>query len=693
MPVKRRTVWRAGAQGSCNIGYGYVLVVAEKPKAARKIAEALSNNKPRVCKFGKVPYWVVSWQGRIYVVASAAGHLFGLITEERGFPVFNYYWAPLWHIDASASYTRPFFETLEALGRKASTFINACDYDIEGSVIGYMIIRHLGGVNRAYRAKFSALTRRDIQHAFRRLSPLDWDMIEAGLARHELDWIWGINVSRALMESLYSVTGKRMVLSAGRVQSPTLIEAVARDREVNLFVPIPSFAVNVSISIGGFTYTGRIAVYDTRREAKLAAEELKKLRFLKVTSYREWKEKVPPPYPFNLSDLQAEAAKYFGYSPMFTQKIAEQLYLDGLISYPRTNSQKIPDTVDVTSIVKELQRITEYRQLTSYVLRAASGLPRPRNGPKDDPAHPAIHPTGEVPTEPLTGARKKIFDLIVRRFLASMAPAATIAHARARLTASNIGSLELAGLYIQEPGWLNIYHFAKPQESRIPRFRVGEKIEIKRVSVRVVYSNPPEPYTKASLVRWMERVGIGTEATRARIVEILFERKYLSLKGRKVEVTELGHAVAEILAKYFPQLTSVELTRYFEEKLESIRNKKSTRLEVVKEAKILLRTILTDYKLTAMRDVGIELAKALNIVKPNKHCIVCQREPLENNLCRFHLEALEKLRAAFNEWHKRDDIDCIEFLRKVSRLKSTGRWIREISEYFAKKGKCPFTSV
>ncbi|HIQ23938.1 MAG TPA: DNA topoisomerase I [Pyrodictium delaneyi] len=692
--MARRRLQRDKSSTGCATGHGYVLVIAEKPKAARKIAEALSSGaRPKLCRLGKVPYWLVLWNGRLHVIASAAGHLFGLTTDERGFPVFSYYWAPLWRIDSSASYTKRFFEVLETLAGRAAVFINACDYDIEGSVIGYMIIKSLGDVKRAYRAKFSALTRQDIQRAFRRLEPLDWDMIEAGLARHELDWIWGVNVSRALMDSVSSVTGRRIVLSAGRVQSPTLIEVVVRNKEINLFVPLPSFAVNVTIALGDYKHTGRIAVYETRQDALEAAEKLRQTRFLKVVYYREWRERLLPPYPFNLSDLQAEAARLFGYSPMFTQRVAEQLYLDGLISYPRTNSQKMPESIDVAAIVRNLARIGVYRNLVDYLLRTTGGILRPRNGPKDDPAHPAIHPTGEVSSTPLTGAQKKIYDLIVRRFLASMASPAILTRTHARLAAPGIGFFELSGLRILDYGWLRIYYFAAPKESQIPRLKVGDIVDIKRVSVRIAYSSPPEPYTKASLVKWMERMGIGTEATRARIVELLFERGYLTSRGKRIDVTELGYAVARVLAKYFPQLTSIELTRYFEEHLEAIRARKTSRSAVIDEAKRLLSSILAEFKKSAMESVGMELAKALNIIKPGNTCTICQREATETGLCHFHQEALQRLLQGYIEWRRRTGVGCLEFLQKIAQLSSAGHWVREVATYFARQGKCPFSAL
>jgi DNA topoisomerase-1 len=153
---------------SCTLPSRYILVIAEKPKAASRIADALSDgSRARLCRRYGVPFWITFWHGKPYVIASAAGHLFGLTTDESGFPVFSYYWAPLWEIDESAKHTRKFFEIIAYLAKRAYMFVNACDYDIEGSVIGYSILKAIGGLQRAKRARYSALTRTDIRRAFR----------------------------------------------------------------------------------------------------------------------------------------------------------------------------------------------------------------------------------------------------------------------------------------------------------------------------------------------------------------------------------------------------------------------------------------------------------------------------------------------------------------------------------------------
>jgi DNA topoisomerase-1 len=678
--------------GTCTLPSRYVVIIAEKPKAGRRIAEALGGRATRHCRAWGIPYWLFRLNGTYYVVAPSAGHLFGLTTSEYGFPVFSYEWAPLWQIDESAHYTKKFYALMSVIFRGAFLAINACDYDIEGSVIGYMIIKSFFDVRRARRMKFSALTTIDIQRAFRRLEPLDWNMVEAGLARHELDWLWGINVSRALMEALRVVTGQKVVLSAGRVQSPTLIEAVRRDLERRLHVPLPSFVVEAKLWFQGRTWRVRVFTHTVRAKAYEVARRLKSLGYMVASLVERKSVQLPPPPPFNLGDLQSEAARIYGLSPMKTQDVAEQLYLEALISYPRTNSQKIPLTIDVTSILKGLARLPEYRSLVARIL-ATTRNPRPRQGLKDDPAHPAIHPTGNLPERPLSRDEARIYDLVVRRFLASMMPAARVTTVSITLTAPGLPVQgRISGVVIEDPGWFDAYPYSRPRESYLPPIPTGARMKVVEVYVLTEYTKPPDPYTKASLVKWMEAQGIGTESTRARIVELLFDRNYLRLRGKYVEATDLGYTVAELLAKYFPQLTSVELTRYFEEKLEGIRRGLHARAQVVNEAKKVLSKLLEDFKSNHIREAGLELAQSLGMVPARSRCKICDRAEQSNGLCRFHLEAVRRLKRFYSEWRKRMGVSFHEYLSILVQRSEAGSWIKEAAKYLLKIGQS-YTNV
>jgi DNA topoisomerase-1 len=679
----RRARVRKGGLGrfssACSVS-GFVLVIAEKPKAARKIADALSGGRAKWCRgVGKAGFWVLRFNGKLFVVASAVGHLFGLYTRRRGFPVFDYEWRPLWEIDSSAAYTKPYYELLERLSRKAAVYVNACDYDIEGSVIGFLIIKWFGRVDRAFRAKFSSLTPGELVRAFRNLSRLDFEMVEAGLARHELDWLWGVNVSRALMESVKRVTGKRVILSAGRVQSPTLAEIARKDIQRRVFVPLPRFNVTIVLDLNGGVLRVTLAGFDKRVEAQSLAERIRRKRKVKVENVTKKLLSIPPPYPFNLPDLQAEAARIYGYSPYFTQKVAEELYLDGLISYPRTNSQKLPKDLDAKSIITSLGRLKMYAGLVKELFNQTRGILTPHNGPRDDPAHPAIHPTGILPAEPLKGAKARIYDLIVRRFLATFAKPARYELVEARLSFENYSTV-VTGKRIIYQGWILFYKpYVNIAERELPKLSSGEELFVSQVRVNKVFSKPPERYTKIKIVKWMEHVGIGTEATRARIVELLFDRGYVEAERGRIKVTDLGLAVVEVLSRYFSDLTSVELTRLFEKKLEEIRKGVISRNEVVGEAKKLLAERLNEYREKYLEHVGRELAESMRLIVPQDRCLICERPARGHRLCRIHFEAMRTLKDSYREWSRRmGETDADKFLSEISRLASTGEAVKEL---------------
>ncbi len=656
---------------------GNILIIAEKPKAASKIAYALSSRFMRN-RWKGIPYYTIRSNGANIIIASAAGHLYGLYTDKRGYPIFQYEWKPLYIIDQTAKHTKKFIELLEKLSRNADYYVNACDYDIEGSVIGYLIIKFMGDPDRAYRVKYSSLTPAELKQAFRELTGLDYEMIEAGLCRHELDWIWGINISRALMDAVRKTSGKRTILSAGRVQTPTLKHVVDHEIERNLFIPLPLFIPDVTIIKNGekihLEYIS--GSLETRRKAEEIIKSIKKDGYLTVTEYTEKTICLNPPPAFNLGDLQEEAARIYGFSPYKTQKIAEKLYLDALISYPRTNSQKLPPTLNYRGIMEKLAGIDRYGFLIDRLLRETRGILQPVQGKKDDPAHPAIYPTGLKPGK-LSSDEWKIYDLIVRRFLAAFAEKASLIQQQARFMTREGYEFRVSGQRIGKLGWLYYYYFSKPKEKSIPVFIKGEHVPIKTARLRRTYTRPPERLTKIKILRWMERVEIGTEATRARIIELLFRRGYLEAKGGKVNATDLGLGIIEVLTKYFPQITSVEMTRYFEAKMEAIRYGRAEREEVVEEARQTIVKLLQEFDRVKDK-IGYLLSIRLGYISPHRKCLVCSREEYRMGLCYYHYMALEKIRKTYNEWNRREETTFEKFISSIKKLRSTGKWITEI---------------
>ncbi|ABU81191.1 DNA topoisomerase I [Ignicoccus hospitalis] len=645
---------------------GHILVIAEKPKAAEKIANALG--KPIVKRKYGVPYWELT-NGKKIVVVPAAGHLFGLAPLGKGFPVFDYEWRPLYEIEKGASHTKKYIALISSLSPGSSLYVNACDYDVEGSVIGYIIIERFGDPRRSKRMVFHALTPDEIRRAWNSLRPLDWEMINAGLARHELDWIWGINVSRALMHAYRVATGKSKSLSAGRVQSPTLKEVVERELAVQCFVPEPYFSV--SLSAKGVSLEPTLK-FETKDEADHFISNC----LGKVVDVIVNDERLSPPHPFNLPDLQMEAARLYGFSPSKTQSIAEELYLDAYISYPRTNSQKYPKDLDYANILKGIASVPQYRPLTKALFKETRGRFSPNNGPKDDPAHPAIYPTGKPPKN-LSPDHMKVYDLIVRRFMATLASESVYEVTKVVIEV-NGQTFKAVGRRVKWKGWTLYYPFSAPQEKSLPSFTKGESLQVK-CTRRLQYTKPPERYTKAKIVKWMERVGIGTEATRARIVETLFKRGYLKNVGSKVYATDLGIGVALVLSKFFPEIVSVELTRRFEEDMKKIMMGVERKEKIVEEAKKFMRMILAKYK-PHMREVGEYLAYSLGEMEPPGRCAVCWRVAEEDGLCVVHKRARDELYAKYPVWRRRLGLSFEEYLKKVTTLKQAGTAAKEVAK-------------
>lgn len=668
---------------------GRVLVIAEKPKAAMKIAYALSPNYV-IRKYRNIPYYEVKQGDLTIVIASTVGHMYELYTNQSGYPVFDYTWIPSYEINREKQYSKPYHELLTHLFKTCQYYVNACDFDIEGSVIGYLLIKFHGDERRSYRAKFSSLTPQELRESFTKLTPLDYNMIEAGLCRHELDWIWGINLSRALMHAIQVSTNKRVILSVGRVQTPTLKFVVDHEVKRGLFIPIPQYSITAELVKDGqkiiAEYVGNPV--DTIDEANKIKTILEKSKFLIVKSFDVHRQKYSPPPPFNLSDLQEEASRIYGLSPMRTQEIAEQLYIDALISYPRTNSQKLPPSLNYKEILSKLSRQSKYSQLVHRLLSETRGVLRPVEGEKEDPAHPAIYPTG-VPPENLTREQAAIYDLIVRRFLAVFAPPAMISHIKAELKTPLMDYVFVtSGLNIEYEGWLAYYPFHRPSTKIIPRLEIGEKISIVKSRVRESYTKPSPRLKKIDILRWMESVEIGTESTRAIIIEKLFDRGYLKNTKSGIEISDLGIGVIEIAERFFPDLVSVELTRKFEILMNEIMRGHRSRESVINEAKSFIKQLVGSFN-NHIVDVGLHLAKKLALFNNYKKCIIpeCKGDEYKHGLCRIHYMAYENLLKTYEEWRRRKNIQFRDYVEKISRLKTTGRYVRDVVKYLEVLGK------
>lgn len=590
----------------------YVLIIAEKPDAARRIAEALADSKPKVIKKNGVTSYEFKVNGKKHICAPAVGHLFVLEANDGkktwDYPIFSYDWVPT-YLRRETAWTRKYFENLKDLAKGASEFIDAADVDTEGEVLLYNILRFICGVKDAKRMKFSTLTKEELIEAYNNLEKhIFFDILESGLTRHELDWLFGINLTRALTLAMKKSAKRAFsVISTGRVQGPLLKILVDREKEIRKFVPRKFWQIKIELKKGS---SKLIALYEIDKIWKKAEAEkiVRKCKGKTVTvasvKRREYLQK--PPYPFNTADLQTEAYNQFGLSPAETLSVAESLYTRGYISYPRSSSQKLPPKIGYSKIIKGLSKISTYRKFCEKLLKKEKLAPR--EGPLTDVAHPCVYATQETPDlKKLRPRERKIYDLIARRTLATFGDAAKRESLKVVLQVDGYKFL-LNGRRTISPGWMEIYKpYLKIEENVLPELKEGEELKILKIELLEKETQPPPRYTQGSIIKEMEKRGLGTRATRAEILKTLYERNYI--KGKSIVVTKFGEAVVEVLEKFCPRILSEELTRKFEKEMEEVMNRKKKRSEVVEEAKVFLKKVLKEFKENDEK-IGKNLLKA-----------------------------------------------------------------------------------
>ncbi|MBI2208268.1 DNA topoisomerase I [Candidatus Woesearchaeota archaeon] len=587
----------------------YELIITEKPTAANRIAEALADGKPIKENASGVPYYKVTRGKKDIIVACAVGHLYSLTQKEGkkwNFPEFNIEWKPAGEVSKRSDFSKKYLNVIKKLSKEANEFTVATDFDVEGEVIGLNVIRYACKKKDANRMKFSTLTKPDLIEAYEnKLSSLDWGQANAGETRHFLDWYNGINYSRALTSSI-KAAGSFKLMSTGRVQGPALKIIVDREKEIKAFKPVPFW----QIELQGDVSKGQIIAWhkeDKFWEKEKADEVIKKTKNAKeatVESTEKRQYQQTPPTPFDLTTLQIEAYRCHRISPKETLQIAQELYTSGFISYPRTSSQILSEKLGFRKIFSELARQKNYSDLINKLL--SKKTLKPNNGKKADPAHPAIYPTGIQPGN-LSQREEKIYDLIVKRFMATFSEAATRETATIDINCKE--EIFIAkGTRTTEKGWHLFYQpYVNIEEEELPAVSKNDQVAVKKIKLHEKETQPPKRYTPASIIKELEKRNLGTKATRSEIVDTLFNRGYVT--GKAIEATNLGIKTVETLETYAPKIVDEELTRHFEEEMEEIREGKRKGKEVLEEAKEAITNIIVDFK-KKEKDIGKKLLEA-----------------------------------------------------------------------------------
>ena len=612
------------------------LVVTEKNDAAEKIADLLEASKPKRDKVYNTTVYRFTVEGEEWVTIGLRGH----ILEPNFTPQLVYKKRGGWRgVDANGEVVpanvpkslprppfkkkKPFTEdgvnlstwkmdalpylvyapvemlpkekdiirSLKNLAKKADAIIIATDFDREGELIGSDALEMCRQVNDqapVFRARYSAFTKPEITHAFSHLVKMDDDLAAAGGSRRDIDLIWGAVLTRYL--TLVKFAGYGNVRSSGRVQTPTLALIVARERERQAFKPVDYWVIRGKFAKAAeeFEAPHATARFKEEEDAKTAMEHVKGAACARVASVEKKRRRVAPPAPFNTTSLMA-AASAEGIKPARAMRMAESLYMDGYISYPRVDNTVYPSSLDLAEVVKTLEDNPAYRPYCRQLL--ASGPLHATRGKKEDTDHPPIYPTAAVTPDDLPPAEYKLYNLVARRFLATVSGAATIEGTKVSLDV-NGEPFAAKGDVLVEPGFRAIYPYGLKKDEQLPALVEGETIDFNGATMQKKTTEPPARYSSGRLIQEMERQGLGTKSTRHNIIERLTQVGYV--KNDPLEPTEMGMAVVDALGRFAPHITTADMTAELEDEMSNIAAGESTREAVVGHSRDLLAEQLTE---------------------------------------------------------------------------------------------------
>ena len=564
------------------------LIVAEKPSVGRDIAKVLKvSGKGDGCL-----------QSDSYVISWAVGHLIALCDPED-------YDASLkrWKIDAlpiipSELRLKAIYKTKKQLNvlskwmksPQITEIVCATDAGREGELIFRYIYDFVKCKKPVKRLWISSMTDDAIKLGFANLRPAaDFDnLYYSARCRSYADWLVGINASRA-----YSLTHNAH-LSIGRVQTPTLAMIVARQKEIDSFVPKDYWEIYADFSIENpqCKYSGKWfseACKDGKIDIKETAEEIaKKVRNKEavVKSSEHEEKRQPHPLLYDLAELQRDCNRKYGLSASKTLSIAQDLYeKHKLITYPRTDSRHLSKDIKLNPVINALGARPEYSEYVKYI-HSLDKLPI-TNRIVDDAKitdHHAIIPTEKKSSVNLPENEKRVYDLIARRFLSVFYPA-HIRNITTVITVVMDESFLSKGVEILQIGWKELYKDDKNEEDEdiLPPLVEGQISNTVKASVKAKKTQPPKPYTEATLLsamenagktveneeiaRQMKESGLGTAATRASIIERLLAVEYIVRKGKTLVPTEKAMQLIQILPA---EITSAETTGRWEKGLASI---------------------------------------------------------------------------------------------------------------------------
>ena len=562
------------------------LVICEKNIAAKRIAYILSNGKVKSNRIGPIPIYEFTKDNELWKIIGLKGHIISL-DYPSGYNLWTKV-SPKELIDIEPCKNvseKSIGAALKSLIDKNPFLIVATDFDREGELIGVEVIDLLktynNKIDQIKRAKFSAITGYEINSAFDKLLNVDYNLANAGEARQLIDLVWG-----AVLTRFISLTSKRLgkdFLSIGRVQSPTLALLVEREKEIQNFEPKLFWQIIAKLNHQKpFDATHSHGNFWEEKEALDIFNKIKNSKKAKIIEVKKTQQKEYPPPPFNTTTF-IQSASYLGIPASNAMSIAEELYMNGLISYPRTDNTVYPYSLNIKGILQKLLN-SEFSKEANEVIN--NGRNAPTRGKKSTTDHPPIHPVG-IPTKTLGSDHKIIYELICRRFLATLAKDALSEDTVVKLDIEK-ESFEAKGYKLLEPNWRKIYNYITEKRKSLPELKEGDVVDVTSINLKKDKTKPPKRYTQGSLIAKMEQLSLGTKSTRHEIIKKLYSRRYIS--GTSPQPTSTAIAVVEALDDC--DVIKPKMTAELEEDMDKISEGKKTLDATVKESRKMLTQVV-----------------------------------------------------------------------------------------------------
>ncbi len=603
-----------------------ILVITEKFDVALKISTILSNGSSKRSKIDKSPIFEFDFNGDKYTVVGLRGHIIKIDYSER---------YKKWDIDTLKSLIngeiikvvseKSIFSVITKLSNDADEIIVATDYDREGELIGAEAINFILNQHKipVKRAKFSSLTRDEIIDSFTHLIDINWNLAHAAETRQIIDLIWGATLTRFL--TLSSKGNGKHVLSIGRVQGPTLALLVKRYNEIKNFIPEPRWKIRIRVKAKNVSFDAfhKRGPFTLENEALEIMNIIKDSNYGKVTevNYTDYKEYPPP--PFNTTTFLVDATR-LGFSASRAMSIAEKLYTSGYISYPRTDNT----VYSHINFKKHLEKIKTNTFAEEFDLVLSQPDIIPTKGKIKSTDHPPIYPVSKATKKDLSVDEWKLYELVVRRFLATLYRSATVKRAEITL-AVGTEPFYYKDYDTIDPGWYKIYIYSKMKKANLPDVSNEQNFPVEDKELIKEMTKPPSMYSQASLLTEMERLNLGTKSTRPDIIQKLFIRKYL--EGGKLIPSASGIAVAESLLKHAPVVTDPAMTAELESEMNSIAENGKEMDVTINDSKIALAKVV-DILLTNREKIGTDIENALYSQHYLGKCPLCKN----NLVMRFY---------------------------------------------------------